>query len=414
MAYWRELASLISLILLLSCRRVSSLFVQYVQRMRTQRRRLQVQLLRSTEIILFFTREMRRRQTEGRARRSVWSLPRPQLWFERLLNERSLDHWWKENFRVSRDTFDYICRLVGPVMTRQDTTMRRAIPIEKRVSASLWRLATGECYRSCGLMMGLSKPTVIKCCHEFVRELCRLQGDFIKFPTTRQDIAKKIEGFSTKSKIPNVMAAIDGTHIKIKAPQRNHEDYFNRKHYYSYVMQGVVDSSGLYLSVSTGYPGSMHDARVLRLSELFDAAENQNILMEPTMDLNGTVIRPLIVGDSAYPLKTWLLRPFKDNGALTQEQKKFNKELSKARIISEHAYGMTKGRWRVLEKRLDEDTERIPDTIIACCVLHNICILRGEDYDVSDDSEDDDDGNDDPTQAANETLAAIVDYVSNQ
>ena len=125
---------------------------------------------------------------------------------------------------------------------------------------------------------------------------------------------KKIEGFFQISKIPNVVAAIDGTHIPIKALQNNHEDYFNRKHFYSYVIQAVVNSHGLYLSISTGYPGSLHDARVLRLSEMFDAAENENILMEPTMDLNGTVIRPLIVGDSAYPLKTWLLRPVKDNG----------------------------------------------------------------------------------------------------
>ena len=52
----------------------------------------------------------------------------------------------------------------------------------------------------------------------------------------------------------------------------------------------------------TGYPASLHDARVLRPNEIFDAAKSENILMEPTMDLNGTVIRPRIVGDSAYPL----------------------------------------------------------------------------------------------------------------
>ena len=62
------------------------------------------------------------------------------------------------------------------------------------------------------------------------------------------------------------MGAADGTHVPIKAPKTNHEDYFNRKHFFSYVMQGVVDSAGLYLSVSTGYPGSLQDARVLRLS----------------------------------------------------------------------------------------------------------------------------------------------------
>ena len=33
---------------------------------------------------------------------------------------------------------------------------------------------------------------------------------------------------------------------------------------------------------------------------------------------------------------------------------------------------MTIGRWRVLLKCLDEDTDRILDTSIVCCVLHNI------------------------------------------
>ena len=65
----------------------------------------------------------------------------------------------------------------------------------------------------------------------------------------------------------------------------------------------------------------MHDTRVLRLSRLFDAAENDLILVEPTVDVNGTSVRPLIVDDSAYPLKEGLLCPFKDNGALTREQK---------------------------------------------------------------------------------------------
>ena len=179
--------------------------------------------------------------------------------------------------------------------------------------------------------------------------------------------------------------------MAIKVPKENHEDYFNRKHFCGYILQGVVDASGLYLAVSTGYPGSMHDAKVARLSDVFAATENEEILMEPTLDLHGTVIRPMIVGDSAYPLKPWLLRPFKDNGALNQDQRNFNRELSKARIVSEHAYGLTKGRWRVLQKRLDEDCERVPDTIIACCVLHNICIMQGDGYDLRDDEN----GNDD-------------------
>ena len=86
---------------------------------------------------------------------------------------------------------------------------------------SLWRLATDECYRSCGLMIGLAKPTVVKCCHEFVEAICRLQDDFIKFPSTRAEISRKIEDFSEKSKVLNVVAAIDGSHIPIRAPRES-------------------------------------------------------------------------------------------------------------------------------------------------------------------------------------------------
>ena len=237
---------------------------------------------------------------------------------------------------------------------------------------------------------------MVKCYHEFVEAICRLQDDFIKFPSTRMEIVRKIEGFSEKSKFPNVVAAIDGSRIPIKAPKENRKDYFNRKHFYSYLVQGIVDSSGLFLSVATGFPGSLHDSRMLRLSDVYWAAE-EDILVEPTLDLGGAIIRTLVVGDSAYPLKTWLLPVIKDNSALSQDQKKFNKELTKAQIVSEHALGLLKGRWRALLKRLDEVHWRIPNTIIACFVLHIICIIR----DADDISNDDDDDNGVPSQAAN-------------
>ena len=208
---------------------------------------------------------------------------------------------------------------------------------------------------------------------------------------------EKIQDFREKSTFPNVVGAIDGTHIPIRAPKENHEDYFNRKHYYSFIVQGIVDASGTYLSVSTGFPGSMHDAHVLRLSNFWSLAEENTILNMPCMDINGTQIRPLILGDSAYPLKSWLMRSFQDNGALTAARR--------------HVFGQTKARWRCLHKRIDGDTITIPYTVTACCVLHNICIFMNDDFDghvlnnhlvhyVGDDE-----------LAANDVRQAIVDYL---
>ena len=61
------------------------------------------------------------------------------------------------------------------------------------------------------------------------------------------------------------------------------------------------------------------------------------------------------------------------------------------------------------------------DTIIACCVLHSICVLRRVELDIGDgDDDDSDDGDDDDdcapshSQAAVVVLQALVQTIANQ
>ena len=67
-------------------------------------------------------------------------------------------------------------------------------------------------------------------------------------------------------------------------------------------LQGKVDSNLKLIRATVGYPGSIHDAQVLRLSGLYELAEKEQILSGPTCNINGTEIRPLLAGNSAYPL----------------------------------------------------------------------------------------------------------------
>ena len=52
----------------------------------------------------------------------------------------------------------------------------------------------------------------------------------------------------------------------IKAPKHNKERYFNRKHFHSMNLLAVVGFDGRFLDISAGFPGSIHDARVLQMS----------------------------------------------------------------------------------------------------------------------------------------------------
>lgn len=54
-----------------------------------------------------------------------------------------------------------------------------------------------------------------------------------------------------------------------------------------------------------------------------ELAANEQILSGLTGNKNGTEIRPLLAGNSAYPLTNWLVKPYPDRGRLTQEQRKF-------------------------------------------------------------------------------------------
>ena len=65
----------------------------------------------------------------------------------------------------------------------------------------------------------------------------------------------------------------------------------------------------------------------------------------------------------------------------TQAQQNFNRKLSSKRVLIEQAFGLLKGRWRCLYKVMEDYTINVSETIIACCVLHNIYLDRGDHLD---------------------------------
>ena len=114
--------------------------------------------------------------------RRACSWPRNQ--FETLLNGNFVEEWWKENFRISRRTFEYIVRLVGPDLAKKDTRLRKCIPVNKRVAVALWRLATGDTYRSTGLQFGIGRCTAMLLKADFCKAIAKRAPQFIKFPET--------------------------------------------------------------------------------------------------------------------------------------------------------------------------------------------------------------------------------------
>jgi len=68
------------------------------------------------------------------------------------------------------------------------------------------------------------------------RALFTVAPQFISWPSNdeAQIIMRK---FEEASGFPNIIGAIDGTHIRIEAPKKNPVDYINRKGYHSIQLQ---------------------------------------------------------------------------------------------------------------------------------------------------------------------------------
>lgn len=88
---------------------------------------------------------------------------------------------------------------------------------------------------------------------------------FIQWPN-EVDAIDITEHFKKTCGFPNVIGAIDGTHIKIRAPSTDSASYINRKGFASLNLQVVCDSRGLFTHCYAGQVGSVYDARVFRNS----------------------------------------------------------------------------------------------------------------------------------------------------
>ena len=280
---------------------------------------------------------------------------------------------------MTRETFNYLCDKLRPFITRQNTRFRRAISVEQRVAITLWCLATPCEYRTVSHLFGVARSTVC----EIVQDTClaivhNLLKVYIRFPTG-DALKSVVEGFEEKWGYPQCLGAIDGSYIPISAPELNHTDYYNRKGWYSMTVQAIVDHDYVFRDICVGWAGSVHDARVFANSLIYKKITEDNLLADVSFrNMLGKKIPVCLIGDSAYPLNTWLMKPFTDNLCLSPQQKYFNYRLSRARIVIENAFGRLKARWRRLMKRNDMHTVHIPTVIAACCILHNICEIHGE------------------------------------
>lgn len=194
-------------------------------------------------------------------------------------------------------------------------------------------------------------------------------------PPTEEMWKSAAEKYKKMWHFPNCIGAIDGKHINIQCPINGGSTYYNYKGSNSIVVLAIVDADYKFIAIDVGAYGRNSDSGIFSQSVIGKKLNNKTLnVPEPApLTENGEPLPYVIVGDEAFPLKNYLLRPFSRRYLGDNEPNKiFNYRLSRARRVVENAFGILAARWRCFRGHLEIQPEFVDKIVLASCCLHNM------------------------------------------
>jgi hypothetical protein len=245
-----------------------------------------------------------------------------------------------------------------------------------RVCCCLYKLTQGANFLACSEKFAIGRSTVNLVIREVVRAINSVYRDVVQWPRGA-DMRQTMLDFKAWCSMPSVQGMLDCTCITISKPSAFPEDYWYYKTgAYSMVAQAVVDVKKLFTNIYVGLLGSVNDQRVLRRSGLWQEVVHRGLMSADSGYQDG--IPSYLLGDKGYPLLSWIMVPFKDDGhPWSLAETYFNKRHRRGRSVVENAFGLLKENWREMGKKTELHVSIVPDVFYSCCILHNLTIRQG-------------------------------------
>lgn len=208
-----------------------------------------------------------------------------------------------QHFRMGRESFSKLfsfCESKSGSLCISNNTMS----LTEMLYICLRYLANQTSIRKISQTFNRSKSSVWTPIHRITQILEGNQEEFIKWPKLEHSYLVA-ETFQKISGFPWVLGCIDGTHIKFEAPHENQKDFNNRKRFHSLILIAVCLPNKAFSYTFSGFPGSAHDSRVLKCSDLEKVMSENPALLFPNSQYH-------IVGDLAFPCSIHLIPSIKN------------------------------------------------------------------------------------------------------
>jgi hypothetical protein len=310
-------------------------------------------------------------------------------WYHHILPKYD-DYRFKVIMRMNSDNFQKLVSMLVYHPIFQNNSNNLQSPVELQLAIFLRRIGSKENIFEICSRFGIAEGTVYLFCKRVMIAIFSLKRTLVKWPVdeAKQDV---YEGFKNIGGMENVIGAIDGSHIGLaNAPLKQPETYWNRKKRYSIQLQGIVNHKGIFIDYEIGWPGSVHDAKVYKNSYFY-----QNV----SKIIKGD---EFLLGDSAYPLSTFLIKPFVNSQIPSQIQ--FNLIHSLHRVVVENAFGKLKNRFIALKELNSRKISNVIRLTECAIILHNFLELNNDNLDELYEDDDDSDGDDNSNDGDDEDI----------
>lgn len=270
---------------------------------------------------------------------------------------------FNERFRMTSQKLEELLQLIGLGLVRV-TNRSQPLSTKLQLCIALHWMGTGGQYHAVSDMHGVSKASVCRVVHRVVREInSTVFPRYIKWPNNIMDIVNR---FYNIAQFPNVIGCVDGTLINIEKPHEHEEQFINRHGNHSLNCMVVSGPDHSFYYVSARWPGSVHDSRVLRNTNLYRRMQNG---WRP-------IHNAVILGDSGYPLLEWLITPT-DRNLEDEAVRRFNRAHKSTRRLVENSLGILKEKFPCLNfLRLQPI---FASEVFKCCTaLCNFSRIEGE------------------------------------
>ena len=201
----------------------------------------------------------------------------------------------------------------------------------------------------------------------------------LELPTPNEEkwisIAKRFEDLWD---FPFVIGSIDGKHIALKNPINSGSQYFNYKGFPSIVLMALSDADSCFTLIDCGQYGRISDSGVFEASKMSRMLENGDLRIPDTkfaVDGSDTELQHMIIGDEAFPLKPYLMKPYPAR-VLDRTRRIYNYRHSRARRAVECAFGILASKFEIFQRPMRIEPDKAILVTKTAAVLHNFIRRR--------------------------------------